>query len=58
MEERKVNRGGGRKSASLKDEELCPEKRKEEEYVASVTNSQLQGAGRGAWTRRRHCRSR
>merc|ERR1719430_414631 len=25
MEERKVNRGGGRKSASLKDEELCPE---------------------------------
>merc|ERR1719260_341858 len=54
MEERKVNRGGGRKSASLKDEELCPE----EEDVASVTNSQLQGAGRGAWTRRRHCRSR
>merc|ERR1719177_99735 len=25
MEERKVNRGGGRKSASLKDESLCPE---------------------------------
>merc|ERR1719392_336237 len=25
MEERKVNRGGGRKSASLKDEDLCPE---------------------------------
>merc|ERR1712168_546919 len=25
MEVRKVNRGGGRKSASLKDEELCPE---------------------------------
>merc|ERR1719376_1854681 len=25
MEERKVNRSGGRKSASLKDEELCPE---------------------------------
>merc|ERR1719209_2168218 len=24
-EDRKVNRGGGRKSASLKDEELCPE---------------------------------
>merc|ERR1719221_860254 len=26
----------------------APRKRKEEEYVASVTNSQLQGAGRGA----------
>merc|ERR550519_228046 len=52
MEERKVNRGGGRKSASLKDEEYyAPRRRKEEEYDASVTNSQLQGAGRGAWTR-------
>merc|ERR1719435_808938 len=29
MEERKVNRGGGRKSASLKDEELCPEVQEE-----------------------------
>merc|ERR1719193_1720871 len=47
MEERKLNRGGGRKSASLKDEE---------EYDASVTISQPQGAGRGAWTRRRPCR--
>jgi len=25
MDERKVNRGGGRKSATVKDEELCPE---------------------------------
>merc|ERR1719147_342371 len=54
MEERKVNRGGGRKSASLKDEDLCPE---EEDDVNEI-NLQLQGAGRDVLTKLRRCRWR
>merc|ERR1719435_617740 len=55
MGERKVNRGGGRKSASLKDEDLCPE---EEENEGNETNSQQRGVGKDVWTRPRLFRSR